>query len=209
MRRRTRAVIAALALAVALGPGVATACTIDNTASLFVDGVQATLNTAAPVNTVLWAPFTIAKALASGATVPFSELRSDLKRSLPTATLNAPYRWSFGDGATALGHAVSHRFTHPGLYQLNVAGFSPGTHSWYIFDRALVRVVPPDQLLQANLGYYTLRVLDVVMSSLVWLLDAALVALVLYVVYVKRFRRAGNRAPGAEDPAAMAPDTDA
>lgn len=181
-----------LVLALALAPRVATACAIDNKASLFTDGVQATLTTAAPTATGLWAPFTVEKAFASGVSLRFSELHSDLARTLPAAALAAPYRWAFGDGATALGHVVAHRYTRPGLYRLMVYGLSAATRSWFPFDRVLLRVVAPGQVLQANLGYYALRALDVIMSSLMWLIDAALILLVLFAVLHRLRSRRGE-----------------
>ena len=191
MKRPHRARLAlrmlgALVAAFMLWPGRALGCTIDNRASLFANGVQATLTTAAPAATALWAPFTIDKAFASGTPVLFNELRSDLLRSLSPAIVDAPYRWVFGDHASAQGHSVSHRFNRPGLYQLVVYGFDARTRQWIPFDKALVHIVPPGQVLQANLGYYALRALDVVMSGLMWLIDAALVALVLYVIVARR-----------------------
>lgn len=170
----------------ALMPGVASACQIDNKASLFVGGVQAILNTAAPTNTALWAPFTIEKAFASGAAVSMHELRSDLAKTLSPGTLAAPYRWAFGDGGAALGHVVSHRYDHPGQYRLVVSGYNAATRSWFAFDQAVLRIVPPGQVLQANLGYYALRALDVAVSSLMWGIDALLILLVLYVVVGRR-----------------------
>src|SRR5438105_1298070 len=120
----TSRILGALLLAFALEPGVAAACVIDNTASLSANGVRATPTTAAPSNAGPWAQFTVGKAFASRAPVRFAELHSDLVRSLPPATLAAPFRWAFGDGATMQGHAATHRYAHPGLYRLTVYGFS-------------------------------------------------------------------------------------
>src|SRR5205823_8535282 len=162
MKRTRRFIIAttflgALLVALTLAPAVAVACVIDNTASLSANGVRATPTTAAPSDAGRWAQFTVGKAFASRAPVRFAELRSDLVRSLAPATLAAPFRWAFGDGATMLGHAATHRYAHPGLYRLTVYGFLQRTHSWFPFDNVLVRIVPPDQVLEANLGYYVLR----------------------------------------------------
>ena len=175
-------ILGALLVALALVPGAAAACALDNRASLSANGVRATITTEAPAGARLWAPFTIGKAFASGAAVQFSELGSDLARSLSAATLAAPYRWAFGDGTTVLEHTATHRYAHPGTYVLVVYGFDARTRTWFPFDKALVRIVPPDQVLQANLGYYALRALDVVMSGVMWLIDAVLILLVLLVV---------------------------
>jgi hypothetical protein len=183
-------ILGALLVALALVPGAAAACAIDNRASLSANGVRASITTEAPAGTRLWAPFTIGKAFASGAVVQFSELRSDLARSLSAATLAAPYRWAFGDGTTRLGHTATHRYAHPGIYVLVVYGFDARTRTWFPFDKALVRIVRPDQVLQANLGYYALRALDVVMSGVMWLIDAVLILLVLLAL---RSRLRGRR----------------
>jgi hypothetical protein len=201
MKRPSRLIIAtrilrALLLALALAPEVAAACVIDNTASLSANGVRATPTTTAPSGPGRWAQFTLGKAFASGAPVQFAELHSDLVRSLAPATLAAPFRWAFGDGVTALGHVATHRYAHPGLYRLTVYGFAQPTHSWFPFDNVLVRVVPPDQVLQANLGYYILRALDVVMSGVMWLIDAALILLVL--IALRSRLRTRRREPTAQ-----------
>jgi PKD domain len=201
MKRPRRLIIAstvlgALLLALALEPGAAAACVIDNTASLSANGVRATSTTSTPSGSGPWAPFTVGKAFASRAPVQFAELHSDLVRSLPPATLAAPFRWTFGDGVTVLGHVATHRYARPGLYRLTVYGFAPRTHSWFPFDNVLVRIVPPDQVLQSNLGYYVLRALDVVMSSVMWLIDAALILLVL--IALRSRLRARRREPTAQ-----------
>src|SRR5581483_2917911 len=118
----TMRMMALCLLASALFPGVAAACIIDNTASLYVNGVRA-VPTAAPASTTnpaQWAPFTVEKAFASGAPVQVSEARPDLQRSLSAATLAAPFRWVLGDGAVVMGHSIAHRFAKPGTYHLMV-----------------------------------------------------------------------------------------
>src|SRR5579863_8843991 len=95
-RRRLRAIAVCGAVVAALLwlPGIASACAIDNTASLYAGGVQATLNNSTPPTTGgVWASFTIGKAFASGAPVSFTESRQELARSLSAATIAAPYRW--------------------------------------------------------------------------------------------------------------------
>jgi len=54
----------------------------------------------------------------------------------------------------------------------------------------MVYVVSPDQAFAANLGYYALRALDVAMSGLLWVFDAALVLLVAFVLLGRRRARA-------------------
>jgi len=133
-------------------PRTATACAIDNSASLHADTVPAMLTTSLPHGPGPWAPFTITQAIASEAPVQFTEAQADLARTLPAAMRRAPYRWAFGDGTVALGHDVTHRYAHPGRYIVPVCGYDRRARGWFTFDQALVHVVPPDQVLRANLG---------------------------------------------------------
>jgi hypothetical protein len=57
---------------------------------------------------------------------------------------------------------------------------------WFPFDQALVRIVPPDQVVQANLGYYALQAVSFVSSGPGWACDAALVLLLS--LAVRRWR---------------------
>jgi hypothetical protein len=134
-------------------PRAATACALDSTPSLSANGILATTTKEIPTRTSLWAPFTIVPVFASGAPILFTELRVDLARSLPPFTLAAPYRWAFGDGTTALGHAVRHRYARPGRFRLVVYGFYNGstqeTHGWFPFDSVLLRIVRRDPVQRA------------------------------------------------------------
>lgn len=207
-RLRLSYVPIAMALVAALSPGIASACVIDNTASLYADGVRATPSTSAPSNG-FWAPFTVDKAFASRAILHLTEARSDLERSLTASELSAPYRWLFGDNTTSLGHAVSHRYRRPGSYRITIYAFSQRTHRWFPFDNVAVRIVPPDQMFQANLGYYTLRAVDIVVSGLFWIIDALAALLLGYIVFLairsrgakSRVRPRPGNALGTEPPA--------
>ena len=130
-------------LLLALAPHPAAACAIDNTASVYANGARAALTTTAAVPGALWAPFTFGQAVAAATPVRLDESRADLLRSPDSATVAAPYRWTFGDGTAALGHVVSHRYTRPGLYLIGIEGFDGQTRRWFTFDKALLRVVPP------------------------------------------------------------------
>jgi len=176
-----------LLLGLALAPLPAMACAIDNVASVYANGARATLTTTAASPGALWAPFTFGQAVAAATPVKLDESRADLLRSLDSATVAAPYRWTFGDGTdAALGHVVTHRYARPGLYLIGVEGFDGQTRRWFPFDKALLRVVPSGQVIQSNLGYYGLRVLDVVMSGLGWVVDAALILLLAAALLVRR-----------------------
>jgi len=180
-------------LLLALAPRPAAACTIDNTASAYANGTRATPTTTGASPGALWAPFTFGQAVAAAAPVRLDESRADLLRSLASVTVAAPYRWTFGDGTAALGHVVTHRYARPGLYLIGVEGFDGQTRRWFPFDKALLRVVPPGQVIQSNLGYYALRGLDIIMAAAGWGVDAALVLLVLVAVIVRQRSSRGRR----------------
>jgi len=174
------------ALLLTLTPGAVAACAIDNVASLLADGVPAMLTTSAPHGALPWAPFTVAQAIASGASVRFAEAPADLARTLPPAVRVAPYRWTFGDGGASLGHAMVHRYARAGTYRLTVFGYDGTTRRWFAFDEAMLRVVPSDQVLRANLGYDALQGV-IALSGVTWPVDGVIVALVL-VLLVRRTR---------------------
>jgi len=196
MRALRRSLGAPLLAALLLGvaPRAATACAIDNVASLLADCVPAMLTTSAPQGTVPWAPFTVAQAIASGATVRLAEEPGDLARTLPPAVRATPYRWAFGDGGTRLGYAVVHRYRRAGTYRLTVSGYDRGARRWFAFDQAVLRVVPADQVVGANLEYDALQGV-IALSGVTGPVDGVIVALVL-VLLVRRTRGQG---PGALD----------
>jgi hypothetical protein len=134
-----------LLLLVPCRPGGAAACALDNIPSLEANGVHAKPTTEVPTSVDGWAPFTVPVAFARGTSIRFSERRADLARSLPPATLAAPYRWAFGDGFTALGHEATHQYARAGRFRLVVYGYYDGptreTRGWFLFDSALVTVV--------------------------------------------------------------------
>jgi len=176
------------ALLLALAPSVTVACAIDSTASLSANGVRATLNGAQPPNAsaATWAPFTIGQAFATGTPIVVDESQAELARTLTPAEVAAPYRWSFGDGSIAQGHTATHRYARPGFYRVVVFTSAARSKTPLIFDSVLLHIVPPDQTLQANLGYFAARLFDGLMSGLLWIVDGALVALVLAVAWCRR-----------------------
>jgi len=190
-RRLAGSVVLVTALLLGRAPRPAMACAIDNVASLLADGVPAMLTTSAPHGATPWAPFTVAQALASGAPVRLAEAPADLVRTLPPAVRAAPYRWAFGDGGASLGHAVVHRYARAGIYRLTVSGYDRGARRWFAFDQAVLRVVPADQVVGANLGYDALQGV-IVLSGVTWPIDGVIVALVL-VLLARRTRGAHAR----------------
>lgn len=170
-----------LLMASALVPGLpraATACALDNRASLYTDGVPALLTASGPHGSGPWAPFTIAQAIGAAAPVRFMEAQADLARTLPPIMRRAPYRWAFGDGTIAVGYSVMHHYAQPGWYIVTVFGFDRVARGWVAFDQAVAHVVPPDQVLWANLGYQALRGV-IALSGVTWPLDGVLIAAVL------------------------------
>ncbi len=176
----------ALVLILTLNPVEVRACIIDNMASLFADGVPAMRTAAFSNGPAPWAPFTIAQAIVTRRPVQLTEARSNLVHTLPATALLVSYRWTFGDGLTARGFAIVHRYAHAGLYTLTVSGYDTHGRHWFVFDRALLRVVPSDQALTANLGYGALRAVST-LSSVTWPIDAVLV-LVASALVVRRTR---------------------
>ncbi len=190
-RMRITGVIATMVMAALFMPTLVQACVLDNTASLWTNGVRASLNMGAPVDPSHWAPFAFPKAFASNTVLHLSESRADLTRSLSAATLAAPYRWTFGDGTTVPGHDVTHQYAHPGTYRVTVDGYDK-SRGWFPFDNVMITIVAPSQVTQSNLGYEVLGALDLAVPALFWLFDAALVAGALFLV-VKAMQ--GRRTP--------------
>jgi len=186
--RRSRGAALLAALLLGLAPRAATACAIDNVASLLADGVPAMRTTSAPHGTTSWAPFTVAQAIASGASVRLAEAPADLAGALPPAVRAAPYRWAFGDGGARLGHAVVHRYAHAGTYRLTVSGYDGTTRRWFVFDAAMLLVVPADQVVRANLGYDALQGV-IALSGVTWPIDGVIVALALALALLVRRTR--------------------
>ncbi|HEY8286491.1 MAG TPA: PKD domain-containing protein [Chloroflexota bacterium] len=164
------------------------ACAIDNVASLTANGVPAMLVTDPPTSAGPWAPFVLAQAVAPRTTVRLEEEPADLARTLPAAVRAVPFRWAFGDGAVAIGPLVAHQYVRPGQYHLQVYGYDPRGRRWFVFDGALVRVVPAGQLLGANLEYNLLQTV-IALSGITWPLDGVLIGAVL-ILLLRLSRRA-------------------
>ncbi|GAC1397696.1 MAG: hypothetical protein NVSMB65_16500 [Chloroflexota bacterium] len=194
-----RRTVAATLVLVMLGPGVASACALDNTASFWVDGVRASLNLTPPTDLARWSPFTVDRAFASDTALHLSENRADLARTLSPATLAAPYRWALGDGVTVFGHTITHRYARPGYYRVVVSGDGGTSRGWITFDTVLVHIVTPQEALTANLGYYALRALDIAVPIALWSLEGVLGAGLLYFLLV-RPRRRKTVPPAGTDP---------
>ncbi len=130
--------------AMLLGFGNALACGIDGVPSLLVNGRLVRLNTAVPVKGKLatWTPFVAPGTYPSGQALRLGELRSRVDLTLPPGASQRPWRWLFGDGATARGFAVRHTYRRPGVFVVTVQ-FYLGTGAyarWYPFDATALHI---------------------------------------------------------------------
>jgi PKD domain len=121
----------------------ARACSLDGIASLSVNGNVASINAGQATASTFryWAPFTLL-AVAPGDTSRFSENLSNVRLSIPKESASLPFRWSFGDGTTAIGQSVTHRYARIGWYRLTVQYYWPSHRQWLEFDSAEQHVVP-------------------------------------------------------------------
>jgi hypothetical protein len=120
----------------------ARACAIDGVPSISANGTMAHINTAQPTVADLsrWAPFVFTVPVKTGASVHLAEDRRAVLKSLPPQAFDRPWRWAFGDGATAVGFAPSHRYLRAGAYIINVRAYDASNRQWYRFDAAQIRV---------------------------------------------------------------------
>lgn len=86
-----------------------------------------------------WAPFLLGAARA-GATLHFAENASDLHKSLSERAFATPFRWSFGDGTTARGLTVDHRYDEAGWYKIDVSYYYTPQRRWVAFDSAQLQI---------------------------------------------------------------------
>ena len=107
MRQRTirwrRALALLSVLVLALRPGMAATCAIDNVASLLADSVPAMLPRSVPRGAAPWAPFTLAQALAASAPVGLTEAAADLARTLPRRSARPRTAGPLATGARPAG----------------------------------------------------------------------------------------------------------
>jgi PKD domain len=142
--RRCLLAVAFWALATLITAGPAAACTIDGVASMKLDNLYALKNKALPASGTLatWAQFTLGDA-SPHKILNFAEDMAKLKKVLPAASLQHPFSWKFGDGASAVGQQVSHSYARAGLYKVETRYYLPSTKQWVLFDSAQLRIVPP------------------------------------------------------------------
>ena len=121
----------------------ANACDIDDKVTAIANGDRAvrshvtfTLKTART-----WALFSFPGRYHARTPIRFTEERGQLRRALPPDSLRHTLRWDFGDGTHATGWAVTHRYTHAGLYRITVnAYYSTLHHQYFPFDNIRISI---------------------------------------------------------------------
>lgn len=119
----------------------ALACGIDGIPSMAMNGRLVTINhgPATKENLSYWAAFLLGTAK-TGTTLRFAENEGELHRSLSAPAFATPFQWSFGDGATARGMAVTHRYSQSGWYKVNVSYYYTPQARWVTFDSAQLQI---------------------------------------------------------------------
>ena len=119
------------------------ACAIDQKPSMSADGLRARVNTEAPASQAqfsTWSIFVFGPAYHAGHAVTLSEDRGEVARTLTPAEMRRPWRWRFGDGATAYGWTVRHAYASPTWRRIEVDAYDPAIKRWFVFDRVSIRV---------------------------------------------------------------------
>ncbi len=143
MRTRITAAVVALG-AVALGAGMARACGMDGIPSLSVDGRVVAVNSALTSNARFdtWTPFVTRGAYPVGRPILLTENKANVAQSLPPEAFTHPWKWTFGDGATARGMSARHVYRRRGAYILSVQAYlvAGAQRQWYSFDKVTIHV---------------------------------------------------------------------
>jgi PKD domain len=184
-RRAVPVLIVVLALLTAAAPTVTHACALDGVVSLAVNGRPAARTPWAPTakTRATWAPFLLGTQVL-GDQLRFTEDQAKLRRSLPADVLAHPFRWDYGDGATATAQQGVHRYRRPGLYKVTVQGYWPSRRTWLPFDSAQIIIVPPAPLTPLE------RVRALLLPGAVYGLPVAGVLLLLWGLRRRRGARA-------------------
>lgn len=123
------------------GSGAVRACGIDGVPSMSLNGrlVRANHAQATKDTIAYWAPFLLGTAPAH-ADLRLSENEKELHRSLTAQAFATPFRWTFGDGTSARGLAVHHRYSQPGWYRVDVSYYYTPRRQWIAFDSAQLQI---------------------------------------------------------------------
>ena len=170
------------------------ACNLDGIASLSVNGNVASLTTSRPTasNLGYWSRFTLLAA-APGDTLRFSENLANVSLSIPAASTKLPFSWSFGDGSSAVGQSVSHRYARTGWYKVTARYYWPARRQWVEFDSAEQHIVPQSDLLWANFGHYAGSAFVTVLRIVIWAALAMVFAWMVLDRLVPLVRKRGAR----------------
>lgn len=117
----------------------AAACTVDGKPSAYANGVGAVLVKTAPTAQTYawWARFAFSTPFHAGKTITFYENDAQVKPILPLADFSRSWRWSFGDGSTAVGDRAAHQYAHAGRYKMQVEAYF-SRQGWLAFDTITV-----------------------------------------------------------------------
>lgn len=139
------ALVAALLAGTRVTAGIVRACALDNVPSLTADGRLDRITTDPPTTSAqlqTYAPFSLPRSYAAGHAIVFTEIRSEVARSLLPDAMKRPWRWQFGDGGTASGWSVKHAYAHPGRHRIVVEAYWPPTKQWIAFDQVTITIAP-------------------------------------------------------------------
>ena len=143
MRSRTCAGLGVLGC-LAMSASAASACGVDGIPSLSVNGHLVAVNMAQAAIGGLdtWTPFVTRGHFAANQTLVLAEDRFQVSQALAPIAFRFPWRWRFGDGATARGTVVRHAYRHAGAYVISTEAYLvAGTRKqWFIFDRATILI---------------------------------------------------------------------
>jgi hypothetical protein len=130
--------------ALVVGAGRSRACGLDGVPSLAVNGRLVAVNTtpASSASVEGWTPFVARGAYPANHPLLLKEDRARVAQALPVLAFKFPWRWHFGDGASARGAAVCHAYRRPGTYIITVEAYLvAGTHRlWFTFDKATIHI---------------------------------------------------------------------
>jgi hypothetical protein len=89
-----------------------------------------------------WTPFVARGVYPADRPLLLQEDRARVAQALPSLAFTFPWRWHFGDGASARGAAVRHVYRRPGTYIITVEAYLvAGTHRlWFTFDKATLHI---------------------------------------------------------------------
>lgn len=114
----------------------AAACTFDGKPTVYANGTLAQRNRTLPTTATLatWAEFRVGRVFVVHQPIALREVGSSALAPLIPNQARATWRWIFGDGRSAQGHVVAHRYAHPGHYLVTVLGYAPRDHTWFRVD---------------------------------------------------------------------------